>query len=102
MTKDEVSNIQYNNSEVYEKFHNVYSLEGHQLARDSDNSDELFLILHPRGKDPVEYPVFKAKRQLLLNLAKLILREVDPTPEDKILETLKRIEQILKHQNASH
>ena len=105
MTKDEDSNIQYydNNNEVYGKYQHVYSLGDYKLALPSEKRDELFLILHTSPiNNHQEYRVFQAKPQELLNLAKEILREIDPTPEDKILETLKRIEKILEHQHASH
>ena len=53
---------------------------------------------HDRGKsDPYS---FWTDRQTLVDFAKRILREIDPTPEDQILESLQRIEGLLERQGS--
>ena len=68
MTKDERPDTQYSINQLREKYLEVHTLEDQEVARLSNNTDKLILILRPMGLDPRDYPVFLSKRQTLLNL----------------------------------
>ncbi len=87
----------------------IVRLKEATVCQIQDETEELALILHAARPVPVsvrvagyhdETPVgpyvLMADRHEFLKIAKHILRELDPTPEEQILASLKRIELLLE------
>ena len=58
------------------------------------------LLLLPTQSDDAEHMprIYQSDRESLVKMAKKILRDLEPTPEQEILATLRRIESLLEKQ----
>jgi hypothetical protein len=90
--------------QVLERFGQPVLLKGGDLYRTRNGKDGLVLVLRttqpaPQVTQDFELPAadrpLSADHQVLVGLAKQILRQLEPTFEDQILATLRRIETAL-------
>lgn len=81
-------------------FHEVRELDSYEIMRvEPDRSERqmLAVVLRPVPKaEDSSLVAHKADRHLWLQFARHILSTLDPAPEDQILRSLHRIEQLLK------
>ena len=71
----------------------VTSVTGHQLVRNNEDQKRAGLVLHPEGYGKEMVPMsFLMSRRNMIAMAREILRSLDPTTEQEILEALGRIE----------
>lgn len=101
--KDRIEDLSL--EQVRERFGQPVLLKGGDLYRLQNGKDELVLVLRTtqpaivEGRDfdlPAADRPLSADHQVLVGLAKQILRQLDPTSEDQILATLQRIETALE------
>ena len=100
--KDGIEDISL--AQVRAKFGEPFLLKDGDLLRLQNGKDGLVLVLRatqpaPQIMEDLEVPVANhvllADHQVLVGLAKQILRQLEPTFEDQILATLRRIETAL-------
>ena len=87
--------------QVRERFRGgVYALkEAPKLHEQQvDHPNEIILSYLVLGS--TEPDTFATDRRTLIELARYILRVLDPTPEDRILEVLQRIESLSKQRSV--
>ena len=80
-------------AKLREKYGSVHSLkESEVIWPEEDQKDVLALILHSKADfDPVPSFAFLADRDDLLNLAREILRTLDPVTDHQVLQRIRRL-----------
>ena len=97
MTKGDDQIARLSSAQVRKEFGVVYPLKGGELLKmDDTHQEELVLVLCASELGRDQHYVFAANRMEFLELARHILRTLDPSPENQILATLQRIEKLLE------